>query len=513
MRSDSQYSRKTMATAADKVKALFSDREWRLNNLYKIQDEKGEEVTFVMNDAQRKLWDDLHYLNIIPKARQLGFSTEISVFITDTCIFRPNTNAGIVDITLDDAKRKLAKIKFAYDRLPQSVRDAVPLTVENTQELRWANGSGVLVGTSHRGGTLQILHVSEYGKIAAQYPDKAKEIRTGAFGTVHKGMMIFVESTAEGAAGDFYDLVSQAEADQLEGRKLREQDFKLHFFPWFAHKGYVEEVDDRPIPQELTTYFENLEAEDGIVLSPEQQSWYAGKRRTIGPDDMWREYPATLKEAFSASIEGAYFKTQMVKIRETGRILKISPDSSIPVDTFWDIGVDDSTSIWFHQAGAGGSHALIDYFEDSGEGVDYYIRILREKTEKYGYVYGTHYGPHDLDNRDWAAVGAKSTAEVAKGLGLKFKVVPRIQNKNDAIEAARSFLSKTAIDEERCAKGITVLDNYRKAWNERRSTWSSEPLHDWASHGADALMTGACGFTPALSGDKPRRKPRLGTTA
>lgn len=483
-------------TDASSIRDLLTDRLWRLNNLYRIQDVAGKEIAFRMNEAQRRLWDDLHYCNVIPKARQLGFSTAISMFSLDTCVFRPNTAAGIIDITLDDAKRKLGKIKFAYDRLPDAIKKRVSLVTENTQELKWSNGSSVIVGTSHRGGTLQILHVSEFGKIAAQFPEKAREIRTGAFGTVHKGQMIFVESTAEGAAGDFHDLVMQAEADQQEGRRLGEQDFKLHFFPWHEHRPYRDEADDRPIPQELTDYFDELEQSEGIKLDPEQRAWYASKRRTVGPDDMWREYPATLKEAFNASIEGAYFKVQMTKMRDSGRVAKLPINPSLPVNTFWDIGVDDSTAIWFHQAGAGGSHALIDYYENSGEGVDHYIRVLKERTEKRGYIYGKHYGPHDLEHRNWAMPGAKPLVETARGLGLPFQVVPRIANKVDAIEAARVFLSVASIDSERCDQGIKCLDNYRKAWNEKRGTWASEPLHDWSSHGADALMTGACGFAP-----------------
>lgn len=477
------------------AKRLLSDREWRLNNLYKIQDVHGREIAFAMNDAQRQLWNDLHYCNVIPKARQLGFSTFISMFILDTCLFRPNTSAGIVDITLDDAKRKLAKIKFAYDRLPEQIRKTVTLEIENTQELRFSNGSGILVGTSHRGGTLQILHVSEFGKIAAAHPEKAREIRTGAFGTIHRGQMIFVESTAEGAAGDFHDLVMQAQADQQEGRKLGQQDFKLHFFPWWMHEGYSDDPDSIVIPQELADYFDGLDGK-GISLTPGQRAWYTSKRRTVGPDDMWREYPSSLEEAFNASIEGAYFKVQMTKMRETGRIAAIPINPTIPVNTFWDIGVDDSTAIWFHQAGATGSHALIDYYEASGEGIDHYIRVLQERAAKHGIIYGRHYGPHDLDHRNWAVPGAKPIVETARSLGLEFQVVPRVANKSEAIEAARAFLSVTAIDESRCAQGIKVLDNYRKAWNEKRGTWASEPLHDWASHGADALMTGACGFTP-----------------
>jgi hypothetical protein len=98
--------------------------------------------------------------------------------------------------------------------------------------------SSIQVGTSHLGGTLQILHLSEYGKISALAPDKAKEIKIGAFGTVHAGQYIHVESTAEGAGDELYDTVQDADAGQKQGHALSPLDFQLHFYPWHSHHGY-----------------------------------------------------------------------------------------------------------------------------------------------------------------------------------------------------------------------------------------------------------------------------------
>lgn len=484
-----------MTSAQNKVEALLSNRTWRLNNLYRVKDEAGREQPFRMNEAQADLWRNLHTLNIIPKARQLGFSTFIAIFILDTCLFRQNTAAGIVDISIDDAADKLDKIKFAYDGLPEEIRKAVPRRKVNEHEVEWENGSSVTVGVSHRGGTLQILHVSEYGKISAKFPDKAREIRTGAFGTVHAGQMIFVESTAEGAAGDFHDLVMEAEREARAGRALSQQQFKLHFFPWWRHQRYRDGSGTVTIPTELQAYFADLEAKHGVRLDAEQRAWYVQKRKLVGPDDMGREYPSFLDEAFASSVLGAYFKTQMTKLREQRRIGVVPLDPSRPVNTFWDIGKDDNTSIWFHQ-NHGQMHHLVHYYENSGEGVEFYARYLREIAQKRGWTYGAHYGPHDLDNSHWVLPGAEATVDVARRLGIPFIVVPRVANKSNAIEAVRNFLSMCWIDEEHCARGIQCLDSYRKDWDDKRATFKSEPVHDWSSHGADALMTGACGFTP-----------------
>jgi hypothetical protein len=479
----------------EQLSPTLGNREWRLDNLYWIEDPRGIAIPFRRNEAQAKLWSDLWYLNCILKARQLGFSTFILIIMLDQALFYPGTSCGIIDITLDDASAKLRKLLFGYRRLPEQVRALIPLKTDNSERLAWDNGSEVTASVSHRGGTKQILHVSEFGKIAARFPDKAREIRTGAFGTVHPGQYIFVESTAEGNSGDFFDMVQTAEANQQSAKVLSEMEFRIHFFAWWQHPGYRINPVGVVIDTELAEYFDGLEIELGIVICAEQRAWYAGKRELIGPDDMYREYPSTSKEAFQASVVGAYFKTQMQRLREQKRIGKVPHDPSKKVHTFWDIGKSDNTSIWFHQ-NYGNLHHLIDYYENSGEGAEFYARILKEKAAKRGFAYGRHLGPHDLDNSHWILPAGKSTIDVARELGINFEVVPRIPDKMQAIEAARNFLSMCSIDEQHCAAGIKCLDNYRKVWDVKLLAYRNEPLHDWASHGADALETGACGFTP-----------------
>lgn len=503
--------KKSELQAKEQVLKLLSDRWWRLCNLYWIQDELGRPIRFQPNDAQKELWDEIHHNNLILKARQLGFSTFVAIFILDTCLFREGTSAGIIDITIDDARKKLEKIKFAYSRLPDEIRGSIPVVKDNAHEFHWANKSSVIVGTSHRGGTLQILHVSEYGKIAARTPDKSREIKTGAFGTLHKGAMIFVESTAEGAAGDYFEMVKEAKASKDAARILGHQDFKLHFFPWYRHKGYVDDPKRVLITTDQAAYFAKLKAEHGIETSPEQQAWYVAKSKLVGPDDMYREYPSYPDEAFYAAIQGAYFATQMTKARQEQRITKVPLDPSRPVNTFWDIGKSDDTAIWFHQ-NHGRMHHFIDYYQNSGEGVEFYARFLREKAQERGFVYGVHYGPHDLDNSHWVLPGAQAVVDVARGLGIQFRVVPRIPQKSSAVEAARNMIGLSWFDQEHCDKGLACLDNYQRRWDEKRGAYSSEELTPfWANHGADAFMTGACGFTVPQSA-APRRQAKLGMT-
>lgn len=489
--------------ATELHEVTLGNPEWRIDNLYWIQDEHGKEIRFVRNEAQKLWWKDRWFLNVILKARQLGFSTEIALEILDSCLFNANITAGIIDYSLDDAEKKLEKIKFAYHRLPEDIKKDVPLLKSNTETMEFGNGSKIQVGTSHRGGTLQILHVSEYGKISATRPDKAKEIKTGGFGTIHIGQTIHVESTAEGMGGEFHDMVQRADILKKEGRQLSELDFKLHFFAWWQHAGYRLDPRNVRVPVDLEEYFIDLEQKHGIRLTDDQKAWYAAKQYQIGPDDMLKEYPSFPEEAFKSSIDGAYFKRQMSKARIDGRICHLPYDDGRLVNTFWDIG-NDTTSIWFHQTD-GVRHRLIDYYENSDESIAHYVHELNERKTRFGWSYGKHYGPHDLSVTEWGGTG-KNRVSIAKDAGVKFTVIPRIEDKNDAIDVARMFLGMCWFDEKHCEKGIRCLDNYRKKWNEQLSTWSREPLHDWASHGADSFMTGAMGYKP-----EKESKPRMPT--
>jgi hypothetical protein len=229
-----------MATAPEQMlEERFSDRRWRLNNLYTIKDKAGNAIPFRMNANQEQLLSELWTLNIILKARQMGFTTLIQLVMLDACLFNSNTSAGIVAHNREDAEAFFDdKIKFAYDHLDPEIQKAVPATQDSAKSLTFANGSRIRVGTSLRSGTFQYLHVSEFGKTCAQFPAKAKEIVTGAFNAVEAGQFIAVESTAEGQEGTFYDMVMEAKRNAELQRQLTPLDFKLHFFAWWKDKTY-----------------------------------------------------------------------------------------------------------------------------------------------------------------------------------------------------------------------------------------------------------------------------------
>ncbi|WP_321449278.1 terminase [uncultured Cohaesibacter sp.] len=488
--------------------AKLKSPKWRLNNLYWIEDKEGNVVLFKMNRAQEQLLSELDFLNIILKARQLGFSTFIDILILDQCLWNSNTSAGIIADTLDNAKGLLsAKIKFPYSRLDEAIKERKPLVKSNETEVEWENGSSVKVGASLRSGTYQLLHISEYGKICAKSPDKAKEVKSGALNTLAPGCLGFIESTAEGQDGDFYEKTQAARAIAESGRKPNPLEWKFHFFAWWMDDRYEADPEGVVITKEMAEYFDKKEKEGVPPLSDRKKAWYVLKEKEQG-EDMKKEYPSTPDEAFEAAIEGAYFAKQLTTLRKLKRIGSVPFDPALPVNSFWDLGMDDSMTIWLHQFD-GSIHRFIGYYENSGEGMSHYINWLRDWRDTRGAVWGQHFGPHDLNVRELMAEG-KTRQEVAQGLGIKFEVVPRVADKRDGIEASRQILPLCAFDEEECSTGIKHLTNYRKDFDEKNGVWKSQPRHDEASHGADAFQTFSTGWVKPVTRKKLKARPVKG---
>lgn len=472
--------------SAETLSPLLSDQWTRLKTWYYIIDDSSNVIKFKPNWLQEALYKNLHYMNIILKARQMGVTTFFAILFLDSCLYNRNVTAGIIAHHKDDAEKIFRrKIKFAYERLPEEIKKMIPVKVERTTEMEFANGSSISVATSFRSGTVNLLLVSEHGKICRKYPDKAEEIKTGAFNAVHSGQFIAIESTAEGRAGDFYEMCMRARNAQLAKRPLTPLDFKFFFYPWFRHPSYRISSIGEIIPAHLKEYFDSLKAKYNVILTREQMVWYTKKYELLS-DKMKQEYPSTPEEAFEASIIGAYFNQQMTDAYSEGRICSVPWDRSVPVDTWWDIGMNDSTSIWFSQK-VGREIHLIEYYENSGEGLEHYIKYCLDKK----YWYGRHVGPHDLDVRELGT--GISRIDTARSLGVSFDVVPRVNNKMESIEAARRLIPLCWFDAEKCSIGISHLERYRKKYNEKLGIFMDKPVHDNACHGADAFQTLAMG--------------------
>jgi hypothetical protein len=501
-----------MSATEARVLELLGDWRWRLNNLYFITDKQGRRVQFKMNWAQESLFDGMHYLNVILKARQLGFTTFIQLFMLDVCLFNSNVRAGTIAHTLDDAKIIFRdKVKYPYDSLPDQLKAAIPAQKDTANELVLGNNSSIRVGTSLRSGTLQYLHISEYGKICAKYPEKAREIRTGALNTVESGQIAFIESTAEGQEGDFFDICEDAQAKHRQGSKLTPLDFKFHFYPWWKNPEYALDPADVVIPDLQRQYFDKLVTSEGIRLTPAQQAWYVKKaERQLG--DMKREYPSTPKEAFEASIEGAYYAENIAQAELEGRIGLHPPIKGVPVYTVWDIGVGDDTTIWFWQA-VGKKIGVVASYHNSGEGVPFYVDRLAEYEQRMGWAYAQHFYPHDADVKEWGS-GRTRVEQITDALKAKrisgSDYIPRVlpqHHIDDGINAARAIFPLCWFNEAECADGLKALKAYRKEWDEEHGCWKDKPRHDWASHYADGYRYLAMAYREIIP-VKPKEEPQ-----
>ncbi|MBF0119985.1 MAG: hypothetical protein HQK79_14215 [Desulfobacterales bacterium] len=192
------------------------------------------------------------------------------------------------------------------------------------------------------------------------------------------------------------------------------------------------------------------------------------------------EYQQEFECSFNAALSGAYYGKILTEIEDKKQITNVPYEPLLPVHTAWDLGVDDSTCIWFVQVLKSGEIRIIDYYEASGEGLPHYVNTLKAKK----YVYGNHYAPHDIKVRELGT--GKSRVEMAKELGIEFVVAPMLSVK-DGIDAVRMMLPKCWIDSVKCAVGINALKQYQRKFNDKLNIFHDRPIHDWASHAADAL--------------------------
>lgn len=289
------------------IRSRLSDKWWRMNNLYMIENELGELVRFRLRPAQELLFRTMWFLNIILKARQLGFSTAIDIYLLDEALFNNNLKCGIVAQDLQAAGEIFrTKIEIPFDNLPEWLKPSFRIVSRrsgaNGGAIFFKHGSSIQVATSFRSGTLQRLHVSEHGKICAKYPEKAKEVKTGTLQAIHPGEIAFIESTAEGVGGDFHSLCMDAIELNRSGMALSKLDWKFHFFAWWQDPKYRTPVAAGGLmaSKAQCEYFAAVEASMGCQLDDEQRQWYVLKEAML-KEEMKQEFPSTPLEAFLTS--------------------------------------------------------------------------------------------------------------------------------------------------------------------------------------------------------------------
>ncbi len=216
-------------------------------------------------------------------------------------------------------------------------------------------------------------------------------------------------------------------------------------------------------------------------------------RQVMTPDEYAQEFECS----FEAAIKGAIYARELEAARAQNRITAVPIDPRLPVDTDWDLGVGDSTVIWFSQRLRSGEVRLIDYYEASGEGLPHYAQVLRTK----GYTYGEHWAPHDIQVRELSGDG-RSRIEAARGYGINFKIAPNLPVE-EGIHAARLLFPLCWFDEGRCKAGIEALQHYRRDYNQKLNEFKATPVHDWSSHAADAFRYLAVRMKAAKDSKRP----------
>jgi len=501
-------------TTPEDLARCLSDPMWRIcsGQLYKIMvksdDGEGSVVPFIPNAAQRRLINRLWHRNIILKARQLGFTTLIAIMWLDHALFNPDQRCGIIAQDREAAEVIFRdKVKLAYDRLPEQLRLAMPLARDSATELLFAhNNSSIRVATSMRSGTIHRLHVSEFGKICAKFPDKANEVVTGSLPAVPLTGIAIIESTAEGQGGEFYNMTKRAEALHEKDADLSERDYRFHFYPWHAEPGYRMAATNVVMTDKDIEYFAKVEAEAGCTLDAEQRNWYVATRDSDfsgDPEKMWQEYPSTSKEAFQQSTEGTYYAVQLAAARKEGRIGMFPHAAGVPVNTFWDIGNSDGTAIWFHQR-IGAENRFVKFIEGWGEPYSFFVRQM----QALGYVWGSHYLPHDGDHKRQQGDKVASPIEELQKfeIGGKWVIVPRVEDVNHGIQKMRDVFGQCTFDEAGCKDGLAHLSLYKKEWNSRLGCWSDRPRHDIHSESADSIRQFAQGYRAKSVIETPRRR-------
>ena len=258
------------------------------------------------------------------------------------------------------------------------------------------------------------------------------------------------------------------------------------------HKLYLNAKDD---PEWFTLVLKA--SQTGLVAQDELDS----ARKLMTPEQYAQEYECS----FEAAIQGAYWGREMAAAEEGGRICRLDVDPHAPVLTAWDLGVRDSTAIWFFQVLAGGIN-VVDYYEATGVGLDHYAEKLRSTR----YNIGKCLVPHDAKVKEWGS--GRTRIEQMEALGLKPELIAD-HRLMDGIGAARETLARVKFDAVRCKDGIEALKQYRADFDEERKVLKPTPRHDWTSHAADAFRYLAMGWQAETKTKQPKFRAQGGWMA
>ena len=240
----------------------------------------------------------------------------------------------------------------------------------------------------------------------------------------------------------------------------------------------------------MQTYWPDLPGYSGLVDKADFP--HIMQEEGLTEEDVEREYGVS----FASGMQGAYFADEVQAAWNSGRIGQYLYDETLPVNTHWDIGIDDTDACWFAQK-QGNITIWVDYFEKNGQSTNDIARMLLDK----GYSYNTHYLPHDADHRKKGQNIVTTAGELEESLKAfdvtgRVEVLPRTPSKQASIVAARKRFPYYKFDAQACKDGLNHLEMYHRAYDKRRKVFLQQPKHDEHSHAADAFLTEAESLDP-----------------
>lgn len=469
------------------LESKLSDPIWRLTSgeLYKIAPADGSGLQpFIPRPEQVAIIRAIHEGGasklLIPKARRLGMSTTLGVMAADALIWRKSWQGSLIDQNAADASRKLDRIvRVALDNLPPWLLSRVQFVKSNDSQITVnVQGTGersFYAGMNARGGSNDFLWVSEWGVIQHEDPKRSGRIRAGALPSARHGVTVVETTWAGGKGGDVWELLEPS----LTGAA---DDWKVLFFPWWVDPRNVSET--AMIDDAAKLYFAKIAprlAREGITLTEPQMRWWAAERRAQGIF-MPRENPTFLDECWSAPIQGSVYAEAIERARAEGRICAMPVDGSNLVNTSWDLGSPENTVVWYWQI-VGREVRFIDCDRGDKGTLTERVALMLAK----GYNYGKHYLPHDCIQTE--RTGSNFLAEIAKaGLPARsLATIPRTASVWIGINHALELFPALAFRSPQCDDGLTALAAYRTRREGEGALTTDEPVHDWASHTADAF--------------------------
>jgi len=485
------------------TEAELADPVFRLTcgRIYMIRNQDGEPEWFQPKPEQKRIIR-LIYLSgvkvlIIPKARQLGMSTLIALIILDTILWSTSVQTTLIDYNGDNARKKMVeKVIYAYDRLPPAVAALSSVRAKNTQTGEFAVGPNVafcseedakmrstaFFGDQPRGGTNQILWLSEWAEIAARFPQRSTDIKTGALSSAKRGLIIVETTWHGGKRGDVWPFVKAALETPPEHRTSRTP--AIQFFAWWTDPRNRQEGSPEAIRPETLAYFTEIKRAwpqelDGIEFDHEQMLWYQEESIKLGVY-MRGQNPTVLEECFQSIIKGAIWAEAIAKCRQEGRITNVPHDPTLEVDTFWDLGAPSNTSIKFVQH-RGPFHHLIASQQGGWSFVPDLVRSLKLR----GYKYHIHFLPHDgaQTDRGGATFEQQFREELARqGVSGQIVVIPRAGSVWPGVNQMTSMFNTLLIDIS-CKEFIDAAENYRRRpdpLDDERYT--DDIVKDWTTH-------------------------------